>query len=141
MIKLMGLSIQSLKQPLLVKQGAHLLGSSKEAGIKGGTILFTDEMIESKPGDIKAFYTAYNKAVDYMNDTDVAEYKDILTQYQFPEQMGDYLANLPEDFAHAKPIEKEQFESIIAWSKEKGQIKEDYTYEELTDFSFIRIEL
>ena len=28
---------------MLVQQGAHLLGSSKEAGIKGGTLLFTDE--------------------------------------------------------------------------------------------------
>ena len=83
---------------MLVKQGAHLLGGSKEAGIKGGTIQFTDEMIESKPGDIKGFYTAYNKAVDYMNETDVAEYSDILTKYQFPEQMGEYLANMPDDF-------------------------------------------
>ena len=72
---------------MLVKQGAHLLGGSKEAGIKGGTLQFADEMIELKPGDIQGFYTAYNKAVDYMNETDVAEYSDILTKYRFPEQI------------------------------------------------------
>ena len=65
---------------MLVQQGAHLLGGSREAGIKGGTIQFMDEMIQSKPGDIKAFYRAYNKAVDYMNETDPAEYSDILSQ-------------------------------------------------------------
>lgn len=123
---------------MLVQKGAHLLGSSKEAGIKGGTILFTDEMIKSQPGDIKAFYTAYNKAVDYINKTDVAEYKDILTQYKFPEQMGDYIAHMPGGFEHAKPIDKEQFDSIIAWTKDKGQIKKAYTYDELTNFSFIK---
>lgn len=122
---------------MLVKQGAHLLGSSKEAGIKGGTIQFTDEMIDSKPADIKAFYTAYNKAVDYMNDTEAAEYSDILTKYQFPEQMSDYLASIPDDIAHAGKIDQDQFDSIIKWTKEKGQIKKEYSYKELTDFSFI----
>ncbi|KAA9016951.1 ABC transporter substrate-binding protein [Niallia endozanthoxylica] len=122
---------------MLVKQGAHLLGSSKEAGIKGGTIQFTDEMIDSKPGDIKAFYKAYNKAVDYMNETEAAEYSNILSKYQFPEQMSTYLSTMEDDFAHAGKIDKEQFDNIIKWTKEKGQIKKEYTYEELTDFSFI----
>jgi NitT/TauT family transport system substrate-binding protein len=122
---------------LLVEKGAHLLGSSKEAGIKGGTILFTDEMIESKPEDIKAFYRAYNKAVDYMNETDADEYSDILADYQFPEAMSTYLTNLPYDIEHAGKIDQEQFNNIITWTKEKDLIKKDYTYEDLTDFSFI----
>ena len=122
---------------MLVKQGAHLLGGSKEAGIKGGTIQFTDEMIESQPGDIKGFYQAYNKAVDYMNETEVSEYSGILKNYQFPEQMSEYLSNMPDDFQYAGAIDQEQFDSIIQWAKEKGQINKAYTYEELTDFSFI----
>ena len=122
---------------MLVQQGAHLLGGSREAGIKGGTIQFMDEMIQSKPGDIKAFYRAYNKAVDYMNETDPSEYSDILSHYQFPEQMSDYLSSIEQDFQHAAPIAQDQFDSIITWTKEKGQIKNSYTYEDLTDFSFI----
>ena len=122
---------------MLVQQGAHLLGGSREAGIKGGTIQFMDEMIQSKPGDIKAFYRAYNKAVDYMNETDPAEYSDILSNYQFPEQMSGYLSSIEQDFQHAAPIAQDQFDSIITWTKEKGQIKNNYTYEDLTDFSFI----
>ena len=35
---------------MLVQQGAHLLGGSREAGIKGGTIQFMDEMIQSTTG-------------------------------------------------------------------------------------------
>ena len=122
---------------MLVQQGAHLLGGSREAGIKGGTIQFMDEMIQSKPGDIKAFYRAYNKAVDYMNETDPSEYSDILSHYQFPEQMSGYLSSIEQDFQHAAPIAQDQFDSIITWTKEKGQIKNNYTYEDLTDFSFI----
>jgi NitT/TauT family transport system substrate-binding protein len=123
---------------MLVSQGAHLLGSSKESGIKGGTIQFTDEMITNKSGDIKAFYLAYNKAVDYMNETDATEYSSILTNYQFPEAISSYLSNMPEDFSHAGIISSEQFDSIITWTKEKGLISKAYTYEELTDFSFIQ---
>ncbi len=122
---------------MLVQQGAHLLGGSREAGIKGGTIQFMDEMIQSKPGDIKAFYRAYNKAVDYMNETDPTEYSDILSHYQFPEQMSGYLSSIEQDFQHAAPIAQDQFDSIITWTKEKGQIKNNYTYKDLTDFSFI----
>jgi NitT/TauT family transport system substrate-binding protein len=45
---------------------------------------------------------------------------------------------MPEDFAYAGVIAKEQLDSIISWTKEKGQISKAYTYEELTDFSFIK---
>lgn len=123
---------------MLVKQGAHLLGSSKEAGIKGGALLFTDDMAANRPGDIKAFYQAYNKAVDYMNSTDVKEYSGILTKYKFPEAIGGYLSGLSGSFPYAGTISKDQFDNIIKWSKDKGLINKLYTYDELTDFSFIK---
>lgn len=123
---------------MLVSQGAHLLGSSKTAGIKGGTLLFTEDAINNRPADIQAFYQAYNKAVDYMNSTDVAEYSDILTNYQFPSAIGDYLSGMYGTFEHAGVIAQDQFDSIIAWTKDKGVIEKTYTYDELTDFSFIQ---
>ncbi len=123
---------------MLVKQGAHLLGSSKEAGIKGGTLMFLKEMTEQRQGDITAFYQAYNKAIDYMNTTDVSEYSSILTQYQFPEAIGEYLKNMEDKFQYAGVIDREQFDKIIAWTKEKGQINKSYSYEELTDFSYLQ---
>ena len=123
---------------MLVQQGAHLLGSSKEAGIKGGTLMFMEDMLASRPGDIKAFYQAYNKAVDYMNETDVTEYSEILTNYQFPDAISAYLTSMAGDFQYASTISAEQFDNIIAWTKEKGLIEKIYTYEELTDFSYLQ---
>lgn len=123
---------------MLVKQGAHLLGSSKEAGIKGGAVLFSNTMIQEKPGDVKAFYQAYNKAIDYMNSADVSEYSKILADYQFPEQISEYLSSIPEGFQQAGIIHKDEFDKIILWTKEKGLISKAYTYEELTDFSFLQ---
>jgi NitT/TauT family transport system substrate-binding protein len=122
---------------MLVSQGAHLLGSSKESNIKGGALLFSDQMITEQPGDIRAFYRGYNKAVDYMNSTEVTEYGDILANYQFPEAIGTYLTSLTEDFQYAGVIETTQFDSIIAWTKEKGLITTLYSFDDITDFSFL----
>jgi NitT/TauT family transport system substrate-binding protein len=123
---------------MLVEQGAHLLGSSKEAGIKGGTLLFMDDVITNRPGDIKAFYQGYNKAIDYMNATDVKEYSAILTNYQFPAAIGGYLSGMTGEFKHAETISNDQFDNIIKWAKDKGQISNLYTYDELTNFSLIQ---
>ncbi|WP_400242663.1 ABC transporter substrate-binding protein [Niallia sp. JL1B1071] len=121
---------------MLVNQGAHLLGSSTDAGIKGGTILFSDEMISSKSADIKAFYKAYNQAIDYMNNTKAEEYGDILTKYQFPDAMSNYLST-KDSFPYASVVSKDTFDSIVQWTKDKGQITKNYSYEELTDFTLL----
>lgn len=117
--------------------GAHVLASSSEYGIKGGTILFSDDSVAEKSSDIAAFYRAYNQAVDYMNTTDAAEYSTVLTEYNFPETMGDYLKNKKEDYSKATIVTEEQYESIEQWTKEKEMISKDYMYEELTDFSML----
>lgn len=117
--------------------GAHVLASSSEYGIKGGTILFSDDSIAERSSDIAAFYRAYDQAVDYMNTTDAAEYSTVLTEYNFPETMGDYLKNKKEDYSKATIVTEEQYESIEQWTKEKEMISKDYMYEELTDFSML----
>ena len=123
---------------MLVKQGANLLGSSKDLNIKGGTISFNNEIISERPGDIKAFYEAYNKAIDYMNNTNVSEYSAILSNYQFPEAISQYLSNITGNFQHAGEISEDQLNDIVNWTKDKGLINKTYTYGELTDFSFIK---
>lgn len=76
---------------MLAAQGAIVLGSSKDAGIKGGTLQFMDEVIQNRPQDLKAFYSAYNEAIDYINAHSAKDYADILADYQFPDAMSTYL--------------------------------------------------
>mgnify|MGYP006324150991 FL=1 len=121
----------------LKMNGAHVLASSTEYGIKGGTILFSDDTVAERSTDITAFYRAYNKAVDYMNTADPAEYSSILKDYNFPETMGDYLTNKEEDYNKAAIVTKEQYDSIEKWTKDKEMISKEYTYKELTDFSML----
>lgn len=123
---------------MLASQGAVILGSSKEAGIKGGTIQFMDKVLDKRPQDVQAFYTAYNQAIDFMNEHKASEYADILADYQFPEAMSTYLDSQKEKYPHAQAVPKDQFENIIAWTKEKGQIDSSYSYKDLTDFSYLK---
>lgn len=122
---------------ILEKQGAVILGSSQDLGINGGTIQFMDGILKERPQDVQAFYKAYNQAIDYMNEHKASEYADILTTYQFPDAMSQYLDSKKEKYPHAKAVTKEQFDSIIQWAKDKKQIDEAYKYEDLTDFSGI----
>lgn len=123
---------------MMVQMGAHLLGDSKSEGIKGGTLLFAEQLLQNQAGDVHAFYQAYDKAIDYMNQTDPAAYSEILASYQFPEQIGAYLSSLQGKFTAAAPISVEQFDSIIAWSKDKGLIEQQYAYEDLVDFQHLQ---
>ncbi|MHC5218349.1 ABC transporter substrate-binding protein [Enterococcus sp. LJL128] len=123
---------------MLADQGAIVLGSSKAQGIKGGTIQFMDTALKDRPQDIAAFYEGYNQAIDYMNDHQASEYADILSDYQFPDAMSKYLDTQSEKYPYAQEVPKDQLEAIISWTKEKGQIEQDYTYAELTDFSYLK---
>ncbi|MCB5953463.1 ABC transporter substrate-binding protein [Enterococcus sp. CWB-B31] len=122
---------------MLAQEGAIVLGSSKDQGIKGGTIQFMDSVLADRPQDVAAFYRAYNQAIDYMNEHKASEYADILTNYQFPNAMSNYLDNQTDSYPYAQAVPEDQFETIITWTKEKGQIDKAYTYEELTDFSYL----
>lgn len=71
-----------------------------------------------------------------MNNTKAEEYGDILTKYQFPDAMSNYLST-KENFPYAGAVPKDSFDSIVQWTKAKGQIKKNYSYEELTDFTLL----
>lgn len=122
---------------MLAAQGAIVLGSSKEAGIKGGTLQFMTDVVKDRPQDVAAFYQAYDQAIDYMNSHKASEYADILADYQFPDAMSTYLDSQKEDYPYAAKVPQDQLDKIVAWTKDKGQIDQAYTYDELTDFSFL----
>lgn len=122
---------------MLAEQGAVILGSSKEAGINGGTIQFMDSVLKERPQDVQAFYIGYNKAIDYMNENEASEYADVLSDYQFPDAMSTYLDSHEENYPYAQAVDPDQFDQIIEWAQNKEQIDQNYTYDELTNFSYL----
>lgn len=73
-----------------IKNGAKVIESTDRLGINPGVLLFSDQALEQKENEIKAFYRAYNKAVEYLKQNDKSSYIDIVIEKaSFPEDVRD----------------------------------------------------
>lgn len=99
-------------------------------------IAFKQDIIDTKSGELKAFYNAYDRATEYLNTTDISEYEDtIMTVVGYPEEMRGNIT-LPTFRANELPDLK-QIEEVLAWSVNKGLLTkelkpEDIVYEIVT---------
>ncbi len=130
----------TLPEPLAsaaMKNGAVLLNSSDKLGINPGVLLFTTKATEEKSEEIKLFYAAYNKAVDYLNKEDKSKYIDgLIEKAGFPADVKDVLV-LPNYNNAVLPSQKD-FTKVINWLFEKGLIKNNYKYDDLVNSEFAR---
>lgn len=90
-----------------------------DSGMYASVTAFKQSVIDEKPNAVKAFYEAYNKGVDYINNTDVKAYEDvIITTVGYPEEMrGNIIAPV---FRKNQLPSLELVENVFTWSKEKG---------------------
>jgi NitT/TauT family transport system substrate-binding protein len=135
--KIDGVVFTEPQATLLASKGAHVLASSEEYGIKAGTLLFNEKTLNNNPEEVKAFYRAYNNAVEYINTADPSEYSKVLKQYGFPEGIDKYLGGDVE-YSKAEEITNEGFNDVLKWTKSKGLVKKDYKLEDVSNFSFIK---
>lgn len=117
--------------------GAKQVNSSDKLGINPGVLLFTAKSIDAKTDEIKAFYRAYNRAVDYLKSEPLSSYVDVLIKDAgFPEAVKGSLS-LPSYTKAQAPADKD-FDSVIQWLKEKELIKNSYTLKNVLDDQFVR---
>ncbi len=122
---------------MLVAKGAKIIASSKEYNIKAGTMLFSKEFVDANQASLRGFYMAYNEAVKYINQTSASEYAGVLGNYGFPPAVEEYLSG-DIKFEKAKIIPEETFNDVLRWTQEKGQIKDDYTFAEMTNYNYLK---
>lgn len=134
--KIDGVIFTEPQASLLAAKGAKVLATSKEYGIKAGTLLFNEKVLSENPEEVKAFYKAYNAAIEYMNTADPAEYSQALIQYGFPEAIKGYLSTGVK-YEKAGKVTEETFTSVLAWTKAKQMVKKDYKFEDISNFTFI----
>lgn len=129
----------TLPEPLAsvaISSGAKELGSTDKLGINPGVMVFTEESVKSKAKEIKLFYKAYNRAVEYLLNEEISSYIDVLIEKAaFPEVVKDTIS-LPEYNKASLPAKKD-FEGTMEWLLEKELIKKQYKYEELVDGRFL----
>ncbi len=116
---------------LAIKDGGILLGSANASGIYTSVTAFTQAAIDSKAAEIKAFFRAYNKAVDYVNSTPIAEYEDIIIKtVGYPEDMKGKI-ELPEFRKNALP-EEADIKAVITWAAKNNLLKKELSPKDLT---------
>lgn len=116
---------------LAIKDGAALLGSANDQGIYTSVTAFTQKSIDAKSNEIKAFYKAYNEAVDYINSTPVSEYEDVVIKtVGYPADMKGKI-ELPKFRKGVLPADAE-LQSVIDWTTQKGLVKKALSPKDLT---------
>ncbi|MGE5676665.1 MAG: ABC transporter substrate-binding protein [Pseudomonadota bacterium] len=122
---------------LAVKNGAVVIDSTDKHGINPGVLAFTSKAITESSNEIKAVYSAYNEAVDYLNNEPIANYVDILVkEVGFPEDMKNNIV-LPK-YTKAEMSKDKDITEVIEWLKSKSLIKNNYEPKDLTDTQFVK---
>ncbi|WML34680.1 MetQ/NlpA family ABC transporter substrate-binding protein [Clostridium sp. OS1-26] len=107
---------------LAIKEGGILLGSASNLTSYPSVTAFTQKSIDSKSSEIKAFYKAYNEAVDYVNSTPISEYEaTIIKTVGYPNDMKGKIT-LPKFRKNVLPSDAE-VKSAIDWTIKNGLVK------------------
>ena len=127
------LAAATLPEPMAsiaVHNGCKYVTGSDELGINPGVILFTAKAAADKKAEIQAMYRAYNKAVAYLNNTDRAEYIDLVIEKGgFPPVAKEAL-KLPKYHEAALPKESDVVD-CIKWLNSKKLVTETYSYQDI----------
>lgn len=115
---------------LAVKDGGIVLGSANDAKMYTSITAFTQDSINNKSNEIKAFFKAYNEAVDYVNSTPISEYEDIIIKtVGYPQDMKGQI-KLPKFNKNVFPAEQD-IQSVIDWAKQNNLLKKELSPKDL----------
>lgn len=107
-------------------EGLKELANSQELDIQTTIFGFKADVLNDKPEAVKAFYNAYNKGVDYINNHPLNDYYPVLVEkIGFTDAIKDKV-KLP-NYTQAKQIDPNQVKEAFDWSKEQGIYTKDWT--------------
>lgn len=109
---------------LAIREGGILLGSANDLGIYTSVTAFKQEAIDSKSDEIKAFFKAFNQAVDYVNSTTISEYEDLIIKVVgYPPDMKGKI-ELPRFRKNVMP-EEADIKAVIDWAKKNNLLTKE----------------
>lgn len=109
-----------------IKAGGNVIDKVDNTGKYISVTAFKQEAIDTKAKEIKAFYNAYNEAVNYLNTTPISDYEDTIIQVVgYPEEMRGNIT-LPAYRQNELPKE-EEIQEVLDWSHDKGILTKEIT--------------
>lgn len=127
------LAAATLPEPMAsvaINSGCRLVVSSEELGINPGVLIFKEDAIDEKKEAIIRMYKAYNRAVEYLNNTSRDEYINVAVEKGgFPPAAKEAL-KLPK-YREATLPKEEDIALTMKWLNEKKLVNENYSYKDL----------
>lgn len=115
-----------------IAAGGTMIGKADSTGMYISITAFLQEVIDTKSEEIKAYYNAYNQAIEYLNTTDINEYEEIIMNVVgYPEDMRGNIV-LPEFRTNSLPP-LEEINEVLAWCKDKEILNKDITAEDVVN--------
>ena len=122
---------------IAIADGGKGLATIDNADIMISAIGFLQDQIDNNEDAIKAFFAGYNKAVEYMKNTDIKEYEDIvISTVGYSEDAKGNIV-LPELNTNYLP-DADKVQAVFDWSKNNGIISEDLKAEDVIVDKFIK---
>ena len=139
--QLMNGNIEAAALPDPLAQGAMAAGAklivddSKYADLSQSVLTFTTDTLNAKPGTVKKFLVAWEKAVNELN-TNPGKYQSVLIeQGRVPKSIQDSYT-MPPFPGRGVPTEDE-VKDVVSWLKAKGLVGRDIPYTDVVDASFL----
>ena len=124
----------SLPEPLLtaaMAQGAVLLSTTDESGIDAGVLLFSKKALDTRLGEVQAFYRAYHQAAQKINANPDAFRDYLVEKAGFPAAVKDAYRFV----SYRTPClpDRSQIMQALEWLKARKLLDTELRPEDLTD--------
>lgn len=107
-----------------IANGGKELVKIENKDIMLSTTAFSQNTLDENKNAVQKFYDALDKAIEYMNKTDISEYEDtVISTVGYPEEMRGKIS-LPEFQTHYLPSE-ERVQAVFDWSFQQGIIEKE----------------
>lgn len=115
---------------IALNDGGVYIASVNDLGLYPAVSAFSMEAITEKEEAIINFYQAYNEAVEYLNNTELSTYEDIVIEaVGYPAEMAGQIEIEP--FRISTLPSKENVDKAIEWSINRGLTKADLSYDQI----------
>jgi NitT/TauT family transport system substrate-binding protein len=118
-----------------VARGAHLIADSSIMEQTPGVLLFTPQAVMEKPDQIRAFYRAYDRAVNAINSNPDSFRQLIVQAGGFPHLVLDTMI-IPH-FQTARVPTEAEFNDVVTWMREKGLLSAAPAYRSVVNRSIV----
>ncbi|MFZ5643065.1 MAG: ABC transporter substrate-binding protein [Bacillota bacterium] len=112
------------------KKGARLVIDDTGSNLSQTVIYFRDDFLAKKPGAITKFLKAYGRAAGEINGNPGAYSSLLVEKARVPQEALDVFKM--DHYPSPQPPDRKHVESVVGWMMEKGLLKKQLSYEDLT---------